>query len=199
MKQRLQIDDTATQRLQKALSYTANILHIRPNSGRLWLDTVYLLVIGAVHLSIAPVLLKSTIDIDLMTPWLVVSFVTESFWRATFLGFVGALILETHTGTAAGFYMCSYWVILVVLALVRTPLSWRHRFPWLVTFAAAELWVIGFECFVRAVNSTWAMFDLAFLIDQILRLLIAVGFGLLLVRRWSSLDPSLFDEEEMPV
>ncbi len=155
----------------------------RPYTRRLWLDLVYLLVIGAVHHTVLPSFTRHLFVIDLMTPWIVATFVVASLPRAAILGGCAALILETHSAAPAGLYICAYWIIAVVLHLTRSTLSWRHIFPWLVTLALSELWVMIFESFVSGVNEGAVRFDPMHLAKQGLRLLTSTLAGLLMAKR----------------
>jgi len=161
-----------------------NALHFSPCTGYLGLDVALLLVVGALHFTVLPCLTRSWVLIDLMTPWLVTTFVAAKLPRAALLGLLGALILETHSAAPAGLYICAYWVILVALYLTRGTLSWRHAFPWLVTFVLSELWVIGFETFVLTVDAGLSPLAPHYLITQAVRLVLAVGIGLWLSQRF---------------
>jgi hypothetical protein len=186
--------EPALSNLKLSMQSVRPALSLRPHTGRLWLDALYLLIIGALHHSVVPSLTRSTLIVDLMTPWLVACFVTETLPRGAFLGLLGALVLETHSAAPAGLYLCAYWVIAVVLYLTRGTLSWRHAFPWLVTFAVAELWVIGFESFVIAVGEGQMPFDWVRLLTQAARVAVAVLFGMLVSRRLRTAD---LDEEPL--
>lgn len=170
-------------RLRGAFATLKPFLLPRPYTRRLWLDIVYLLVIGAVHHTVLPSFTRSLFVIDLMTPWIVATFVVASLPRAALLGALAALILETHSAAPAGLYLCTYWVIAVVLHLTRSTLSWRHIFPWLVTLAASELWVMVFESFVSGVNEGGVRFDPMHLAKQFLRLLASTVIGLFMAKR----------------
>ncbi len=175
--------ETTLSRVKFALSAARPWLRFRPHSGRLWLDLIYLLIVGALHFTMIPTLTGSWLPIDLMTPWLITCFVSEPLPRGALLGLAGAIILETHSAAPAGLYVCAYWVIATVLYFTRFTLSWRHIFPWVVTFFLGEIWVVGFETFVGAVNEGGYQFDWKFVLAQIARVLAAVALGLLLSHR----------------
>lgn len=177
------MDDTM-QRFKGYAAQAAPFVRLRPATGRLWLDIIFLLVIGVVHNAIAPTFTGNWLFLDLITPWLTVHFVTQSLPKAALLGAIGALMIETHTAAPAGLYFCAYWVVIVTLQLTRSTLSWRHAFPWLVTMTATEAWVIGFESFVRLVNEGTGAFHLEDLLRQSTRLVAAALFGLFLARRF---------------
>jgi hypothetical protein len=155
---------------------------LRPASGRLPLDLVYLIIIAALHHTVLPTLVGHVLLVDLVTPWLVATFVLAPLGRGALIGALGALIVELHSTSPVGLYLCAYWVIAVILRLTRSTLSWRHAFPWAVTFAAAEAWVIGFESFVIGVSEGFARFTLGYVVVQAARLGLAVLIGMLLAR-----------------
>ncbi len=171
-------------------------LKFRPASGKLWLDALCLLIVGALHFTIIPTLTGSWLAVDVMTPWLVTVFVVEKLPRAAFIGLVGSIVLETQSSTTAGMYVCAYWVTLCVLQLTRATLSWRHIFPWVVTYLLSAIWVIGFETFVGAVYESGYQFDAKFLTAQFARVLAAMLIGLILSHRFRTLGLA---EEEVVV
>ncbi len=188
--------DTTKERLKTAWISVLPHLRLRPYSGKLWLDVICLLVVGALHFTIIPTVTGSWLAVDVMTPWLVTVFVVEKLPRAALIGLVGSIILETHSSTPAGMYVCAYWVMLCVLQLTRATLSWRHIFPWVVTYLVTEIWVIGFETFVGAVYESGYQFDWKFLSGQIARVVAAMLIGLVLSHRFRTLGIA---EEEVVI
>lgn len=163
------------------------LLKPQPYTGELSVDIIFLFLIGALHCTILPSLVGRYLLIDLMTPWLICTFVAAPLTHSIVLGILGALILETHSAAPAGMYMAAYWVIMAALWLTRSTLSWRHVFPWAVTFFVTELWVIAFETFVMAVSEGAFHFSFLQLVHQCLRLAVATLLGLALCRRFMSL------------
>jgi hypothetical protein len=167
----------------------------QPATGRLWLDVAWLLVVGAFHYTILPAIVGSFLLVDLMTPWLVVTFVASRLPRATLLGLVGALVVETHSTAPAGLYLCAYWVIATVLWAFKSALSWRHVLPWVAAFACCEAWVVAFESLVVSVNRgdlASGFGGLSWLVVQATRVLAATGIGLLLA--WPFISRGLPEE-----
>lgn len=175
--------DATMSRARVVAAWLKPWIALRPTSGRLALDVIFLLVVGALHHTVLPSLVGGVILVDLMTPWLVVTFVAAPLPRAALIGMLGALILETHSAAPAGLYICSYWVIAVVIRLTRSTLSWRHAFPWMVTFFVTELWVVAFETFVLAVSEGAFRFGVGYFGSQMVRILAATALGMLLCQR----------------
>lgn len=170
-------------RVREAAAQVRPWLVPRPASGKLALDVIFLLLVGALHHTVLPSLFGSVVLIDLMTPWLVTTFVASPLPRAIVTLIVGALILETHSAAPAGMYIAAYWVVCVALRLTRSTLSWRHAFPWLVTFLVAEAWVILFETFVMAVSEGQLQLSFGYVLSQLVRLAVSAFFGMLLSHR----------------
>ena len=158
-------------------------LHLRPYSGRLWLDCLLVLVVAALDTSILPSMFGSLTNIDLMTPWLVTALVHAPLPSGALLAGLGALLMEAHGSAPAGLYLVAYWLIAVLIYLCRSTLSWRHAFPWLVTYGIAEVWVTGFEAFVLTVKAGSLPGDFGFFARAVAQILLAVGIGALLCRR----------------
>jgi hypothetical protein len=187
------MEATTREKFKSAVETVLPHLRFRPISGKLWLDALCLLVVGALHFTIIPTVTGSWLAVDVMTPWLITVFVVEKLPRAALIGFIGSIILETHSTTPAGMYLCSYWVMLCVLQLTRATLSWRHLFPWVVTFLLGEIWVIGFETFVGAVYESGYQFDWKFFSAKLARVLASMLIGLALSHRFRTLG--LAEEE----
>ena len=177
---------------QKLAGFRGYLLPL-PATGRLWLDLVYLIVVGAVHFTVFPSLTQSFFVVDLMTPWIVVTMIAQPFPRGALIGAVGALVLETHSVAPAGIYITAFWVIGVVVNLTKSTLSWRHVFPWFVTLVLAEIWVMAFESFVQGIydtGGTMLRFGPAHLAHESFRLVFSTAFGLLIAHRFMRADLS---------
>lgn len=127
-------------------------LRLRPITGRLWLDALFILFIATIQLSILPSLLQDVIYIDLLTPWLIYIFVKQTADRAWLLALVASLMIETYTLAPVGIYFCLYSLILTIIVAVREPLSWRHGTPWAVTIGLALAGIAIFETLIKGIT-----------------------------------------------
>jgi len=150
----------------------------RPHTGHLWLDFLLLIFVSALHFTILPTLVGKIVLVDLLTPWLLTYFISAPFKKSLVIGILTGLIMETHTSAPAGMYLSLYWVALVTLWLIRISLSWRHAFPWLVTFAVGELWIVFSEFFVHSVTLSAVSVTLSDLVGYLARIAFAVGAGM---------------------
>ncbi len=167
----------------------------RPNTGLFWKDLIFLLFIVFLQTTVAPSLLGSLGHLDFLTPWLVITFIRQRAPQACLMAVAGGLLLETRLAVPAGLYICAYLIVCTLLVQVRPALSWRYRTPWLFCYAAATLWLIVFEGFViHFLKSSSPLSQWEFLLQSILRILVAISLGMALSRKWMKLDA----EEPVP-
>lgn len=169
-------------------------LRPRPNTGRLWQDVVCLVLVIALQVGVLPSLVGGHVALDLVTPWLAISFVRQRAPQATVLALVAGFTLETHSSLPAGLYLTSYWIMANVIIQVRPALSWRHRVPWLATFTLAEVWIIAFATFVQAFMGGMVPLDGWLWLGQAVEIVVAIFFGMRLCQPWLQFDA----EEPVP-
>jgi hypothetical protein len=163
-------------------------LKFRPNTGRFWLDVVNILILAVIQLSIIPTFLGSYVYIDLITPWLITTIVFQRMRYSTGLCIITGLIIENHSMSPAGLYICAYWMICVVINLTRSNFSWRLTMPWLATFVGASFWITGFELLVLYITRDVSVFEPIFVLSMIAKFFLSIGFGMYLCRnRFSSI------------
>jgi len=159
---------------------------MRPNCGVLWADIMWLLVVGAIDTHILPSLTAGILPFNLMTPWLVVTFIVSPSSVAFLMLLIGSLILETSSGAPRGLYMTAYWVIFAVLTLSRKTLSWRHAVPWLVTFFFSSFFVSNFETLLIFLRQDPAQLDFFHFAKQTIRVSLSVIVGMTFAQPWMS-------------
>lgn len=165
-----------------------DFLKIRPYTGSLVKDVLFLMFICALHFSVLPSILGRSILVDLLTPWLVVTMVAGPTGKGIFLMLLGAFLMETRTSAPAGMYITSFWMIATGIYLSRMSLSWRHYLPWFLTLLIAQLWVMLTELFVNHVMLGHWHLSLQEILAQCSRLVFAVGFGMILCRKFRSCE-----------
>lgn len=157
---------------------------LHPNSGSWWFDLLALCVLSAVESFFIPHITSGRIAFDLMTPWLVVGFVTLPFHQIILHILVAGMLQETVSVAPFGLYICSYWVIGAMIYLVRSTLSWRLYVPWLVTFFFSLFWVVNFETFVVFVNRDPLQLDFFYFFNQLIRISVGCAVGMVLSLPW---------------
>jgi len=166
----------------------------RPNTGSVAKDIAFVLVILFFQTTFFPTILGSAGVLDFITPWLVVTAIRQKPLQATILAMVAAFGLETKLAVPAGIYLCSYWIMINIFFQIRPALSWRYRTPWAVSYLLASLWIILFETSVLVfLHETWSVTP-SFVLQQAVKLIVAVGFGMYLSREWMRIDA----EEPVP-
>lgn len=159
-------------------------LKLRPNTGRLWHDVLFLLIAAVLQIFILPSIFGKHLTIDILTPWLAISFVRQHSLQATILALVGALVLEMHDAVPAGMYIVIYWIMANVIINMRLTISWRHAIPWLVMYTLCSIWVVFFEAFVTILKVGVDVLDLQYWWYQLIRIAISVGIGMFFCREW---------------
>ncbi len=157
---------------------------LSPNSGKLWVDILLLFIVSALHFSILPSLLGGYIYLDLITPWLITTFVLSPLGKSIILAVIGGWVMETHSVAPTGIYICIYWMVAVGVHVTRSTLSWRHMTPWVLTYFASGFWVFLFESFLQGLSEASMLLNLHYLYMQLSELAFTVIVGLLLTERF---------------
>lgn len=159
-------------------------LKVKPHSGHLWWDFFLILVLVAIQQTILRDILGQHLLIDLLTPWIIACLVFQPMHQSLMICGLAALALETHSTAPSGIYFVCYWLIAVGIFLVKNTLSWQHLLPWTLVMAAAEIWVSTFESVILGFSVGLHGFSVPYFLQQIFRVVTAVGFGLLLTHHF---------------
>jgi hypothetical protein len=157
---------------------------IRPATGILWADILWLLIVGALDTYVLPAVTDNLLPFRLMTPWLIVTFVVARTDLAFIAMLLGSLIIETSTAAPRGLYLTGFWVIYATITLTRKTLSWRHAVPWLVTFFAASFSLANFETAVIFLRQDPAQLDFFHFAKQTIRVTLCVVVGMAMAQSW---------------
>jgi hypothetical protein len=79
-----------------------SFLRPRPNIGIFAIDLVFIIMLAAVQQAILPSIFGGYIGVDLLTSWLTVTIIKQSFVRSAFLVIAASLLIETHAVVPAG-------------------------------------------------------------------------------------------------
>ena len=159
----------------------------RPNSGSFIKDFLYLILIGFFQTTILPCFTPLGLQLDFITPWVIVTSIRQRVLPSTLLAVTGALILETRSTVPGGMYVITYWITNNIIIQMRPTLSWRHQIPWFVTFLVASLWVHLFEVFVVFISRGSGYLTLAFFLQQAAKVLSSTLFGMYICQKWLTL------------
>jgi hypothetical protein len=140
-------------------------------------DLLRLLLLLALDLAVVNNLSPAHL-IDLTSAGLTFFFISRPAPRSLLLLLVAAITLEQHSSMPAGTYICAYLIAMTVLILMRQEVAWRSYFPWLVSFASVQAWVVGFEFLVYLVKDpSFFAHNFAFICSQSLRIASSVLIG----------------------
>lgn len=158
--------------------------HMRPCTGYWWADIFWLLVVANLNQQILPAIFGSHIPIDILTPWLVISFIVGSPLQAFLMWFLGSMFLETTGSVPKGLYLCAYWIILSVLMLSRRTLSWKLVIPWLVTFFLSSFWISFFEMLMVSLRQDSKQLDFGYFFSEMVRIFLSCLIGMAMAQSW---------------
>ncbi len=147
-------------------------------------DIAVLAMVAIVQINILPNLTGGFEVLDVLTPMLAIAAVQLPIFRAIFLGVVAALLVEPHSSQPAGYFFCSYGIMLCTIVFFRDHVSWRQPNTWLVTLSLCCIWHKGFSAFVYQVAvgtaETSPKYWLALLLSAVLSIGLGMGMVLLL-------------------
>jgi hypothetical protein len=170
------LETSGPSRFQRILS----ALWPRPDCGNYLLDLAHLLMLAAIEQSVIPYNVLGVFRIDLITPWLLVTFVLAPLRKTLPLAIIAGVIQETRSTAPAGLYISAYWSAAIALSYIRHTLSWRHTGPWAVTIVCGMTWVAAFETLVIALTQDPGRIGIRYVTEQLLRIVIATAIGVTL-------------------
>ena len=157
---------------------------MRPCTGVWWADILWLSVVAALDAHILPSMTGGHVPFDIMTPWLVVTFVVGTPTQATTMWLLGSLMMETSVAAPKGIYLCAYWITLSIIFLARKTLSWKHVVPWFVTFFFTSFWVGNFESLVIFLRQDPSQLDFFHFMRDVVRVGLSCLVGMTLAQPW---------------
>ena len=158
--------------------------HMRPCTGNWFLDVFWISLVGALHQHIIPSIFGTAIPFDILTPWLVVSFVVGTPLQVMTAWLLGAMFLETASNAPKGMYLCAYWIVLSILLLTRRTLSWKLVIPWLVTFFLSSFWIGNFETLIVFLRQDPTQLDFGYFFSQLVRVILTCFIGMAMAQPW---------------
>ena len=141
----------------------------------------FLLPLSFLQFTVLPALSLSALD--LFTLYAVILSVLSRMQHTLLIVGMMALILETQLLVPAGTYFCSYWMIIVLIHLLKNITAWHLTTPWLFAFTTAKLLLVVMEtCALTPTSENIG----SYLLQSALRIFvigIAGGFFVLILRR----------------
>lgn len=124
---------------QKAL---ASLREYTPGATSISSDLTFMIVLCFLQLSIFQMSILHPLVIDLVTPCAALISVTNSLKRAIPINMLAAFLIETHSASPFGLYICSYWVITVTISLIKAHISWRQISSWVYVLLTAQAFIL---------------------------------------------------------
>ena len=115
------------------------------DDSKIYLQLLALVPLVVLQLSVLPKLLGGYVICNVITVWVVVNAVLLRLPPVLTLALLLALLLETHSTSPFGLYLCGYGILVGVLHLIKGLLAWNRYSAWLVVIAGAELWLLVLE------------------------------------------------------
>jgi hypothetical protein len=157
---------------------------IKPCTGFWWADLIWVSVVFTLHQHVLPALISPSIPIDLITPWLVVSFVVGSPLQVVSMWLVCSMFLETSSTAPKGTYLCAYWISMCVILISRKTLSWKLTIPWFVTILLTAFFVCFFETLMVFIRQDAKQLGFFYFFSQFLRIILICLVGMSLAVPW---------------
>jgi hypothetical protein len=157
---------------------------MRPSTGSILADIFWFSLLFTIHQHILPSILGPNFPIDLVTPWLVISFVVSSPSHSLLLWLVASSLMETSTIVPRGFYLCAYWLIFAAILLTRRTLSWKLTVPWVVSFFFASFCLGNFETLLIFLKQDGKQLGFNYFFFQAIKTLLAIVIGMTYAQTW---------------
>ncbi len=161
----------------------------KPHSKNLMWDILHIYMIFFISQIMLPQLFGSYCKIDLLTPWLIVGFITQPAIKSYIQLIVASLLLEYSSTLPAGFYLISYFSIATVIIESRAILSWRVLTPWIASFLAASTWIFGSNFLLLSYFSGTNHLSTGFFFRGALNIFFCLFIGMWWREDWKNFSP----------
>lgn len=155
---------------------------LNPKSPYWGREVVTLIILGILQVNILPRFTGYLEICDFLTPTLVIASIRLSLTRVAIAYATVCLFLESHHSFPAGFYFCSYAVLVSSMLFIRDQISWRQHSSWLTSIAACCAWIIIFRMFVYTISLGRVDASFSFWAGNLLAYGISFTLGVFLMR-----------------
>lgn len=155
-----------------------------PGSSTVSSDITFMLVLCFLQLSALQVSLLHPLVVDLVTPSVALMSVTNSIKRAIPINMLAAFLIETHSASPFGLYVCSYWVITVTISLIKAHISWRQLSSWIYVLVTAQAFILINTLLSQYLVAESYVFSIKALGNYIFQLSFSVVLLQLMPRNW---------------
>ena len=155
-----------------------------PNStaGQVRYQVLAIFLLAVIQVTILPGFLPEGIFIDLLTPWLALSLVLHSHFRAYSLTLFAGIVLETHLSVPIGFILSPYFCFSVLILNIRNHISWRRVSSWFTLFILFQIWLFSFKLLFDMMHyEKQTILNLTKLLQFLVNITSSALFGLMLI------------------
>ena len=153
-----------------------------PQAGQIRYQFIAIMLLAFIQLTILPSMLPAMVFIDLLSPWLALSLVFHSHFRAYLLTLISGILLETHLPVPIGFILSPYFCFAVLVLNIRNHISWRRISSWVTLLAIFQLWLMGFKLLFDMMHyDKQQLINLSQSVQFLMTGIGSVLFGLLLI------------------
>ena len=171
------------------LSDFFSLCNPKPHSKNLVWDVFHIYILYFLSRVVMTYFFGSYCKIDVLTPWLIVGFITQPAYKSYVQLALVSLLLEYSSTLPAGFYLISYFSIATVIIESRAILSWRILTPWLASFLAAALWIFGSNFLIIYYFSGTDHLSIGFFIRGAINVLCCLILGMMWREDWKNFSP----------
>lgn len=114
--------------------------------------------------------------LDVGTPLVTLIAIKASLKRSLFFSVWLGLLVETHSASPLGMYISGYWVISVVISLVKPHISWRYVSSWVYVIVISQSFIVFMKSFTIYMQSNAPVYNAVYFAQ----LFFQIGFSLLL-------------------
>ena len=161
----------------------------KPHAKNLVWDILHIYMIFFICETLIPAVLGSYFKINLLTPWLIVGFITQPATKSYVQLVIASLLLEYSSALPAGFYLISYFSIATVIIESRCVLSWRVLTPWIASFLAASCWIFGSNFLIISYFSGTDHLGTGFFLRGAANIFACFMFGMWWREDWKNFSP----------
>ncbi len=138
----------------------------------------YILILGFLEFSFFPKILPSYLHFDLLTPWLVLVYISQPYFRAIMLGFLICITKEAHFIVPAGYFFVPYIMIGCLVFLVREHLSWEKNTSWVFMILIGQIIMTSLHITINPINDS---VSLTYYTSQVLQFISSIALGFIII------------------
>ena len=138
----------------------------------------YIIILGFLEFSFFPKILPSYLHFDLLTPWLVLIYISQPHLRALLLGTFICITKEAHFIVPAGYFFVPYIMIGCLVFLIREHISWEKNTSWTFMILIGQMIMTALHLAINPINDSTS---LAYYTSHGLQFMSSITLGFLMI------------------